>query len=88
VVYILDEGGQQSLWTRVVATSSNVQIIPPAAVGYWALSFTPDSNYINFVKIEEGALASLYQMPRLVVFLRNCCLIWMAQSVIRLTESK
>jgi Tol biopolymer transport system component len=65
VVYILDEGGQQSLWTRQVATSSNVQIIPPANVGYWALSFTPDSNYINFVKIEEGTLASLYQMSAL-----------------------
>jgi eukaryotic-like serine/threonine-protein kinase len=63
VVYVLDEGGQQSLWTRQVATSSNVQIIPPASVGYWALSFTPDGNYINFVKIEENALASLYQMP-------------------------
>ncbi|MEJ7849404.1 MAG: protein kinase [Pyrinomonadaceae bacterium] len=64
VVYVLDEGGQQSLWTRQVATSSNVQIIPPAGVGYWALSFTPDSNYINFVRIgANDPLAALYQMP-------------------------
>jgi eukaryotic-like serine/threonine-protein kinase len=63
VVYVLDEGGQQSLWTRQVATSSNVQIIPPAVVGYWSLAFTPDSNYINFVRVEEKTLGSLYQMP-------------------------
>jgi len=63
VVYILDEGGQQSLWTRQVATSSNVQITPPADVGYWALSFTPDGNYINFGRIEKNTQAALYQMP-------------------------
>jgi serine/threonine protein kinase len=73
VVYILDEGGKQSLWTRQVATSSNVQIIPPDDVRFWALSFSPDSNYINFVKKdsdylnslkkEKIGLAALYQMP-------------------------
>jgi Tol biopolymer transport system component len=64
VVYVLDEGGKQSLWTRQVATSSNVQIIPPDDVSYWALSFTPDSNYINFVRIgKNDPLAALYQMP-------------------------
>ncbi|MEP6569876.1 MAG: protein kinase [Acidobacteriota bacterium] len=64
VVYVLDEGGQQSLWTRQVATSSNVQIIPPASVGYLSLSFTPDGNYINFVRIgANDPLAALYQMP-------------------------
>jgi Tol biopolymer transport system component len=41
-----------------------VQIIPPASVGYWALSFTPDGNYINFVRIgANDPLAALYQMP-------------------------
>ncbi len=63
VVYVLNEGGQQSLWTRQVATTSNVQIIPPANLEYRALSFSPDSNYINFVKAEKNALAALYQMP-------------------------
>lgn len=41
VVYILNEGGQRSLWTRQVATTSNVQIIPPADVGYGGLYFLP-----------------------------------------------
>ena len=64
VVYVLHEGGQQSLWTRQVATTSNVQIIPPADVGYEGLVFSPDGNYINFVKREKADVPpALYQMP-------------------------
>ncbi|MEJ7847837.1 MAG: DPP IV N-terminal domain-containing protein [Pyrinomonadaceae bacterium] len=66
VVYTVDEGGQHSLWVRQVAASSSVQIIPPAEdVYYLGLTFTPDSNYINFVKaeFEKNVDASLYQMP-------------------------
>ncbi len=66
VVYSLDEGGQRSLWVRQVTASSNVQIIPPAEdVYYWGLTFSPDSNNINFVKVqfEKNVAWSLYQMP-------------------------
>ena len=66
IVYSVDEGGGQSLWVRQVTASSNVQIIPPAEdVYYWGLTFTPDSNYINFVKVqfEKNVAWSLYQMP-------------------------
>jgi eukaryotic-like serine/threonine-protein kinase len=64
VVYILDEGGQQSLWTRQIATTSNVQIVPPSDVRYTGLVFTPDSNYINFVKRENADLPqALFQLP-------------------------
>ncbi len=66
VVYSVDEGGGQSLWRRQVTASSNVQIIPPAEdVYYWGLTFTPDSNYINFTKVqfEKNVDWVLYQMP-------------------------
>ena len=66
VVYSVDEGGQHSLWVRQVTASSNVQIIPPAEdVYYWGLTFSPDSNYINFVKVqfEKNVEWVLYQMP-------------------------
>jgi len=64
VVYVLDEGGQRSLWTSQVATTSNVQVIPPADVRYRGLVFSPDGNYINFVKQEKAdASPALYQMP-------------------------
>jgi Tol biopolymer transport system component len=66
VVYSVDEGGQHTLWVRQVTASSNVQIIPPAEdVYYWGLTFSPDSNYINFVKVqfEKNVEWALYQMP-------------------------
>jgi serine/threonine protein kinase len=66
VVYTVDEGGGHSLWVRQVTASSNIQIIPPAEdVYYWGLTFTPDSNYINFAKVqfEKNVDWVLYQMP-------------------------
>jgi len=66
VVYVVDEEGQQSIWTRPVATNSNVQIIPPAHVNYRGLMFSPDGNYINFVRQEKRDVPPvLYQMPAL-----------------------
>src|SRR5438132_6576 len=48
VVHVQDDGGQQSLWTRQVATQSNVQIVLPAAVHYDSLTFSPDGDYIYY----------------------------------------
>jgi eukaryotic-like serine/threonine-protein kinase len=65
-VYTLDEGGKQSLWVRQLAASKDVPIIPAEEdVYYWGLSFTPDGNYINFVKVqfEKNTDWPLYQMP-------------------------
>ncbi|HSK72083.1 MAG TPA: protein kinase [Pyrinomonadaceae bacterium] len=63
VVHIQDEGGRQSLWIRQTATTSNVQIIPPAEVVYLGLAFSPDGNYIYYtVREETGRRGTLYQM--------------------------
>ena len=65
-VYTVDDGGKHSLWVRQLAASRDVQIIAAEEdVYYWGLSFTPDSNYINFVKVqfEKNIGWSLYQMP-------------------------
>jgi Tol biopolymer transport system component len=48
VVHVQNDGGQQSLWTRQVATQSNVQIVAPAAVSYISLTFSPDGNYVYY----------------------------------------
>jgi WD40 repeat protein len=66
VIYGTDEGGKDSLWLRQVTTSSNVQIFPASEdVFYWGLTFTPDSDYVNFVKaeLEKNVSWSLSQMP-------------------------
>src|SRR5262249_42146265 len=66
VVHVVSDGNQ-SLWMRQVATTSNVQIVPPAEVRYDGLAFAPDGNYVYFSTYPAGRggsnIASLYQVP-------------------------
>ncbi|MGI9074300.1 MAG: protein kinase domain-containing protein [Bryobacteraceae bacterium] len=64
MVQVVDDAGQQSLWTTQVATQSAVQVAPPAKVQYYGLTFSADANYIYFVRNQEGLpLRVLYQTP-------------------------
>jgi Tol biopolymer transport system component len=61
----LDASGQSSLWLRQVATSSNVQIVPPAGleVNFGQTTFSPDGNYLYYLRGERGGRGVLYQVP-------------------------
>jgi serine/threonine protein kinase/Tol biopolymer transport system component len=66
VFNVHDEGeGRQSLWMRHVATGSNQEILQPTETRYTGLTFTPDGNYLYFVRIEPDrpAIGVLYQVP-------------------------
>ncbi|HKD90558.1 MAG TPA: protein kinase, partial [Terriglobales bacterium] len=64
VVHVVTQAGKESLWLRQTATSSNVQIIPPADVTYEGLTFSPDGNFIYYVPRErEAGLNELFVMP-------------------------
>jgi eukaryotic-like serine/threonine-protein kinase len=65
IVYVLREGAQESLWVQQLATGSNVQVLPPDQVSFVAVSFTPDGNYIMFVRSDKSTVnfRYLYQMP-------------------------
>ncbi len=65
IVYALREGEKQSLNVRQVVTGSDVQISPPEEVMIWGLTFSPDANYIDFVRSEKNNLLNtfLYRMP-------------------------
>ncbi|MGI8960388.1 MAG: protein kinase domain-containing protein [Bryobacteraceae bacterium] len=64
MVQVVDDAGEQSLWTTQVATQSNVQLVLPAKVQYYGLTFSADANYMYFVRREEGLpLRVLYQTP-------------------------
>lgn len=66
VVDVHDDGrGQQSLWMRHVATGSNAQIVPASEVHYTGLTFTPDGDFLLFVRIEpqRPTVGMLYQVP-------------------------
>jgi len=67
LLHVLDENGLQSLWLRHIPTGSNTQVVTPAATRYSGLTFSPDGNYIYFVRREdsEQAIASLYDVPML-----------------------
>jgi len=64
-VYVLREGEKQSLNVRQVATGSDVQILPPDEIKIWSLTFSPDANYIDFVRSETKKISDtyLYRMP-------------------------
>jgi Tol biopolymer transport system component len=60
-----DENGMQSLWLRHIQTGSNTQVVTPAATRYSSLMFSPDANYIYFVRRDEAehTISILYSAP-------------------------
>ena len=61
-----DDGrGMQSLWMRQIATSANKEIMPAIEAGYLGLTFSPDGNYVYFVRNEpqRPGFNLLYQVP-------------------------
>jgi len=65
IVYVLVDGEQQSLWIRNVANRSDVQVLSPDAVAFKAVSFSPDGDYIYFVRSDKNTAfyRYLYLMP-------------------------
>jgi eukaryotic-like serine/threonine-protein kinase len=55
---VLDDNGKQSLWLRHVPTNSDTQVIAPADALYQNLAFSPNGDYIYFLravdKLGEG----------------------------------
>ena len=60
-----DGAGNESLWMRHIVTGSNQEIIPGTEAKYTGLTFTPDGNYLYFVRIEPRRpnIGILYQIP-------------------------
>jgi len=67
VVYVNREGEKQNLNVRQVATGSDVQVLPPDVVGFRGLAYSPDGNYIYFVRSDKSNpnWSYLFQMPAL-----------------------
>jgi len=54
VLTVLNDKGLQSLWLRNLATGSDTQVIPPSPSAYKSLTFSPDGNYLYFVKATDA----------------------------------
>jgi Tol biopolymer transport system component/predicted Ser/Thr protein kinase len=64
VVHVIEDAGKQSLWVRQVTTANNVQIVPPAEVLYFGVTFSADGNYVYYVIANKNeSTALLYQVP-------------------------
>ncbi|HZS06186.1 MAG TPA: winged helix-turn-helix domain-containing protein [Blastocatellia bacterium] len=65
VAHVVEEAGQQSLWVRQTATTSNVQIVPPEDVDYRGVTFSHDGNYVYYsvYLTRPNKLGILYQLP-------------------------
>jgi serine/threonine protein kinase len=55
-------GGQQSLWTKQISTNSNLQIVAPTSEPFFAVTFSPDGEYVFYVLFDDG---TIYRVPKL-----------------------
>jgi len=67
VAYSVREGPQSSLWVRQVATESAVNIIAASDGRYIGLAFSPDGDYLYFLRDRrnEDAIRDAYVVPAL-----------------------
>ncbi len=64
IVHVVSDAGKQSLWMRQTLTGSNVQIVEPAEVDYWGLTFSRDGNYVYYVSRDVGTgTGLLFRVP-------------------------
>ncbi len=59
---------QPSLWVRQVASGSEVQVVPPTSGRYISVAFSPDGDYLYFVRDNDGYVVPvLGGMPKLII---------------------
>src|SRR5438270_3475750 len=67
LAYALDEGEKQALYLRQVSTGSDIQLLPADNSDYLGITFTPDGNYVYFVRSDKMSrgYSNLYRIPSL-----------------------
>ena len=64
IVHVKNTGTQPALFVRQTATTSDVQIVPPAQVRYDGITYAPDGNYVYYNTYAlAGGVATLYRVP-------------------------
>ncbi len=64
ICYSESDAGRTSLWVRQIATSSNIQIVPPQMTGLEGLTFSLDGNFIYYSQSpEQSVIRNLYRIP-------------------------
>ncbi|HMF55769.1 MAG TPA: protein kinase, partial [Pyrinomonadaceae bacterium] len=63
LAYVLSDAGKQSLWIRQVSATNDTQIVPPAPVGYFGITFSRDDNNIYYSLKSNNSVGALYRIP-------------------------
>ncbi|HZJ44214.1 MAG TPA: protein kinase [Pyrinomonadaceae bacterium] len=63
IVYVLSSRSNQSLWIRQVSTANDKQIVEPAPVGYFGITFSPDGNDLYYAIKTNLDSGTLYRIP-------------------------
>ena len=63
ILNVQNDSGLRSLWLRNVPTGSDTQIVPRASATYKSLAFSPDGNYVYFLKAITGSEWHIYRTP-------------------------
>jgi Tol biopolymer transport system component len=65
VAYTTNDGGDNAIWVKQTATGSSVQIVAPDPRHIGGMTFSPDGNYVEYVRDVKFAHSSLFQVPSL-----------------------
>jgi eukaryotic-like serine/threonine-protein kinase len=63
IVYVLSDRSQQSLYIRQVSTANDKLIVPPAPVGFWGVTFSPDGTELYYAVKQNLDVGTLYRIP-------------------------
>jgi Tol biopolymer transport system component/DNA-binding winged helix-turn-helix (wHTH) protein len=64
VAYTSETGNKESVWLRQLATSENIQIVPPTDENYLGLAISHDGNSLYFVRktLADPPMSALYRV--------------------------
>jgi len=63
IVYALSDRSSQSLYIRQVSTANDKQIVPPAHVGFFGITFSPDGTELYYAIKANLDAGTLYRIP-------------------------
>ena len=63
VVYVLSDRSSQSLYIRQVSTANDTEIVAPARVGYFGITFSPDGSELYYAIKANLDAGTLYRIP-------------------------
>ncbi|MDX6497114.1 MAG: eukaryotic-like serine/threonine-protein kinase [Blastocatellia bacterium] len=63
IVYSLSDGGKQSIWIRQVSTANDKMIVPPAPIGLFGTTISPDGQNLYYAVKANLDRGTLYRIP-------------------------